>query len=124
MRAFVFPGQGSQYVGMGKSLADSFPIAKRTFDEADAALGDKLSALIFGGPIETLTETANNQPAILTVSTAFWRVLQEKKGAALDCGIVAGHSLGEDSALLAAGALDFAGAGRLAPAPRRVLPEG
>src|SRR5438132_7669622 len=123
MRAFVFPGQGSQYVGMGKSLADSFPVAKRTFEEADAALGEKLSALIFGGPIETLTETANNQPAILTVSTAFWRVLQEKKGPALDCGIVAGHSLGEYSALVAAGAIDFADAVRLVRARGRFMQE-
>ena len=114
MRAFVFPGQGSQYVGMGKALAGTYPVAKRTFEEADEALGSKLSELIFSGPLETLTETANNQPAILTTSIAFWRVLLELKGeAALDCGIVGGHSLGEYSALVAAGAMDFADAVRL-----------
>src|SRR5512143_138693 len=98
MRAFVFPGQGSQYVGMGKELAEKFPVAKKTFEEADAALGFKLSDLIFTGPLETLTETHNNQPAILTVSIAYWRVLNEMKGGKLECGIVAGHSLGEYSA--------------------------
>ena len=74
MRAFVFPGQGSQYVGMGKELAAKFPVAKKTFEEADDALGTKLSTLIFEGPLETLTETHNNQPAILATSVAFWRV--------------------------------------------------
>lgn len=113
MRAYVFPGQGSQYVGMGKALAEKYPIAKRTYDEADEALGFKLSELIFAGPIETLTETTNNQPAILTTSVAFWRVLEEIKGPALDCGIVGGHSLGEYSALVAAGAVDFAAAVKL-----------
>lgn len=113
MRAYVFPGQGSQYVGMGKALADQFPVAKRTFEEADDALGTKLSALIFSGPIETLTETQNNQPAILTTSIAFWRVLQELKGSALQAGIVGGHSLGEYSALVAAEALDFSAAVKL-----------
>lgn len=114
MRAYVFPGQGSQYVGMGKALAEKYPVAKRTFEEADEALGFALSTLIFSGPIETLTETTNNQPAILTTSVAFWRVLEELKGAAgLDCGIVGGHSLGEYSALVAAGAVDFAAAVKL-----------
>src|SRR5439155_8712046 len=113
MRAFVFPGQGSQYVGMGKDLAEKYPVAKKTFDEADEALGEKLSALIFSGPLETLTETRNNQPAILTVSVAFWRVLNELKAGKLDCGIVAGHSLGEYSALVASGALEFAAAVKL-----------
>ncbi len=107
MKAYVFPGQGSQYVGMGKELAEKYPIAKKTFDEADEALGFALSKLIFEGPIEKLTETENNQPAILTTSTAFWRVLKEIKGAALDAGVVAGHSLGEYSALVAADAIDF-----------------
>ena len=113
MRAYVFPGQGSQYVGMGKALAEKYPIAKKTYDEADEALGFKLSDLIFSGPLETLTETTNNQPAILTTSIAFWRVLEELKGDKLDCGIVGGHSLGEYSALVAAGALDFAAAVKL-----------
>src|SRR5579859_377635 len=110
MRAFVFPGQGSQEVGMGKALADKYPVAKRTFEEADDALGDALSRVIFEGPIETLTQTTNTQPALLTVSTAFFRVLRELKGDALGVGIVAGHSLGEYSALVAADALDFGAA--------------
>ena len=110
MKAYVFPGQGSQYVGMGKALAEKYSIAKRTFEEADEALSFKLSELIFAGPLEKLTETTNNQPAILTTSVAFWRVLNELKGDKLDCGIVGGHSLGEYSALVAAGALDFAAA--------------
>lgn len=113
MKAYVFPGQGSQYVGMGKALAEKYPVAKRTFEEADEALGFALSALIFGGPLETLTETANNQPAILTTSVAFWRVLNEVKGGTLDAGIVGGHSLGEYSALVAAGAVDFTAAVRI-----------
>lgn len=123
MRAYVFPGQGSQYVGMGKALADKYAVAKRTFEEADEALGTPLSKLIFEGPIETLTETANNQPAILATSVAFWRVLQEVKGPRLDAGIVAGHSLGEYSALVAAGALDFASAVRLVRARGRYMTE-
>jgi [acyl-carrier-protein] S-malonyltransferase len=123
VRAFVFPGQGSQYVGMGKALAERHPVAQKTFDEADAALGEKLSRLIFEGPIETLTETANNQPAILTTSIAFWRVLQELKGSALDCGVLAGHSLGEYSALVAAGSLGFADAVRLVRARGRFMQE-
>ena len=113
MRAYVFPGQGSQYVGMGKALAEKYPVAKRTYEEADEALGFKLSELIFNGPLETLTETANNQPALLTTSTAFWRVLKELKGDTLDAGVVGGHSLGEYSALVAADAVDFAAAVKL-----------
>lgn len=113
MKAYVFPGQGSQYVGMGKALAERYPVAKRTFDEADEALGFKLSDLIFSGPLEKLTETANNQPALLTTSTAYWRVLRELKGDALDAGVVGGHSLGEYSALVAADAVDFAAAVKL-----------
>lgn len=123
MRAFVFPGQGSQYVGMGKELAANFPVAARTFEEADDALGTKLSALIFEGPLETLTETHNNQPAILTTSVAYWRVLRELKGDALGATVVGGHSLGEYSALVAADAIDFAAAVKLVRARGRYMTE-
>lgn len=123
MRAFVFPGQGSQYVGMGKELAAKFPVAARTFAEADDALGTKLSTLIFEGPLETLTETHNNQPAILATSIAYWRVLQELKGAALGATVVGGHSLGEYSALVAADAIDFAAAVKLVRARGRYMTE-
>jgi len=107
--AFIFPGQGSQAAGMGKALADAFPAARRVFDEVDAALGEKLSALCFEGPDEKLKLTANTQPAILTVSSAAAAVLAEK-GIVPD--VVAGHSLGEYSALVAAGALSPADAAR------------
>lgn len=108
--ALVFPGQGSQFAGMGKSLAEAFPTARRTFEEADEALGFALSALCFAGPEEDLKRTENTQPAILTASVAAWRVLAEK-GVRPD--YVAGHSLGEYSALVAAGSLDFTDAVRL-----------
>src|SRR5436190_6333909 len=108
--AFLFPGQGSQFAGMGKSLAAAFPEARRVFDEADEALGFPLSTLCFEGPDADLKLTQNTQPAILTVSTAAFRVL-EARGRRPD--YVAGHSLGEYSALVAAGALDFADAVRL-----------
>ncbi len=107
--AFIFPGQGSQAVGMGKSLYDSFPEARAVFDEADAALGESLSKLCFEGPEEALKLTENTQPTILTVSVAAFRVL-EARGLRPD--LVAGHSLGEYSALVAAGALPFADAVR------------
>ena len=110
MKAFVFPGQGSQSVGMGRALADAFPEARATFDEADAALGWRLSEVIFEGPAERLTLTENTQPAILTMSVAAWRVL-DARGFRPD--IVAGHSLGEYSAHVAAGTLAFADAVRL-----------
>jgi [acyl-carrier-protein] S-malonyltransferase len=108
--AFLFPGQGSQEVGMGKALADGFPICARTFAEADAALGEALSDLIFNGPAERLTLTENTQPAILTMSVAAWRLLHDR-----GCrpAFVAGHSLGEYSANVAAGTLAFADAVRL-----------
>ncbi|MGA7560789.1 MAG: ACP S-malonyltransferase [Terriglobales bacterium] len=107
--AFLFPGQGSQAVGMGKDLADNYPVARRTFEEADEALGYKLSELCFEGPEEKLKLTEITQPAILTASVAAWRVLQEK---GLKPDFVAGHSLGEYSAHVAAGTLAFADAVR------------
>src|SRR5208282_1990438 len=107
--AFLFPGQGSQSVGMGKELADNYPVARQTFEEADEALGYKLSQVCFEGPEEKLKLTEITQPAILTVSIAAWRVLQEK---GLKPDYVAGHSLGEYSAHVAAGTLAFADAVR------------
>ena len=105
--AFLFPGQGSQAVGMGKSLAENFAPARAVFDEVDAALGQKLSTLMFEGPEDQLTLTANAQPALMAVSLAVIRTLEAEKG--LDLGkaadFVAGHSLGEYSALAAAGAI-------------------
>jgi len=108
--AFVFPGQGSQYAGMGKELAESFPAAREVFEEADRALGFSISQLCFSGSEEALKLTENTQPALLTASVAAYRVL-EQKGVCPD--YVAGHSLGEYSALVAAGALKFADAVRL-----------
>jgi len=108
--AFLFPGQGSQYAGMGKSLADNFPVAREAFDEADAALGLCISKLCFEGPAEALQLTENTQPALLTVSIAAFRVLRER---GLKPDFVAGHSLGEYSALVAAGSIEFADAVRL-----------
>jgi [acyl-carrier-protein] S-malonyltransferase len=103
--AFLFPGQGSQAVGMGKELAEKYPIARQTFDEANDALGYKLSQLCFEGPEEKLRMTEITQPAILTASVAAWRVLNEK---GLTPRFVAGHSLGEYSAHVAAGTITFA----------------
>jgi [acyl-carrier-protein] S-malonyltransferase len=112
--AFIFPGQGSQAVGMGKELADAFPAAKAVFDEVDAALGEKLSDLIWGGPIETLTLTANAQPALMAVSLASARALEAGFGVKIaQAAFVAGHSLGEYSALAAAGALSVTDAAKL-----------
>jgi len=112
--AFIFPGQGSQAVGMGKELADAFPAAKAVFDEVDAALGEKLSDLIWSGPIETLTLTANAQPALMAVSLAAARALEAGFGVKpSQATFVAGHSLGEYSALAAAGALSVTDAAKL-----------
>ena len=113
--AFVFPGQGSQAVGMGKALAETFLAARRVFDEIDEALGDKLSRIMWEGPAETLTLTENTQPALLAHSLAVMRVLETEAGVDLarDAAFVAGHSLGEYSALAAAGSLALADAARL-----------
>src|SRR5580704_13795711 len=113
--ALVFPGQGSQAVGMGRALAASFAVARQVFDEVDAALGDKLSALMWEGPAETLTLTENAQPALLAVSLAALRVLETEAGFDVqrEAAYVAGHSLGEYSALAAAGSLRPAAAARL-----------
>ena len=114
-RAFVFPGQGSQSVGMGKALADAFPQAKAVFDEVDEALSQKLSALMWEGPAEELTLTANAQPALMAVSLAAIRVLEAEAGLDLrkHAAFVAGHSLGEYSALAAAGSLSISDTARL-----------
>src|SRR5580704_7229752 len=108
--AFVFPGQGSQYVGMGKSLAEKFAAARAIFDQADEALGFPLTQLCFEGPAETLQLTENMQPALLTVSVAAWRVLDQQN---VHPDFVAGHSVGEFSALVCAKSLAFADAVRL-----------
>ncbi|MFT6912648.1 MAG: [acyl-carrier-protein] S-malonyltransferase [Paracoccaceae bacterium] len=112
-RAFVFPGQGAQAVGMGLALAESYPAARAVFDEVDSALGESLSALIWEGDIETLTLTANAQPALMATSLAVVRAL-EAEGVTLQAAdFVAGHSLGEYSALCAAGAIGLADTARL-----------
>ena len=104
MIAFVFPGQGAQKVGMGQALADRFPICRQTFDEADAALGEPLSALCFSGPEDRLLLTENTQPAILAVSVAACRLVESQ---GVRAAFAAGHSLGEYSAHVAAGTLSF-----------------
>jgi [acyl-carrier-protein] S-malonyltransferase len=114
MLALLFPGQGSQFVGMGKALCDESPAARAVFEEADAALGFSLSRLCFEGPEEELKKTANTQPAILTHSVAAWRDLQARFPQRLEgVAFTAGHSLGEYSANVAAGSLCFADAVRL-----------
>lgn len=114
-RALIFPGQGSQAVGMGKALAEAYPQARAVFDEVDDALGQKLSALMFEGPADELTLTANAQPALMAASLAGFRVLEAERGLDLarDVACVAGHSLGEYAALAAAGSLTVTDAARL-----------
>jgi len=113
--AFLFPGQGSQTVGMGKALADTFPAARQVFAEVDEALGDNLSKTVFEGPQDTLTLTQNAQPALMAMSLAVIRVLEAEAGLdiARDAKFVAGHSLGEYSALAAAGTFTIGDAARL-----------
>lgn len=111
--AVLFPGQGSQEVGMGKDFADTFPIARQTFDEADSILGYSLSTLCFEGPAEELNLTRYTQPALYVSSIAMLRVLQEKVGKSWQPMCAAGHSLGELTALTAAGSLAFADGVRL-----------
>src|ERR671913_427253 len=129
-RALIFPGQGSQAVGMGKALAEAFPQARAVFDEVDAALSQKLSEVMWEGPAEDLTLTANAQPALMAVSLAALRVLASEAGLDLkrDVAFVAGHSLGEYSALAAAGSLSVPDAARLlrlrGDAMQRAVPVG
>ena len=129
-RAFVFPGQGSQAVGMGRELAEAFQAARLVFEEVDDALGQKLSRLMFEGPEQELTLTENAQPALMAVSLAVVRVLQSEGGVELAkvARFVAGHSLGEYSALASAGTLDLADAARLlklrGQAMQRAVPVG
>lgn len=113
MRAFVFPGQGAQSIGMGRELAEAYPAAKAVFDEVDAALGEPLSDLIWNGDAETLTLTQNAQPALMATSMAAMRALEAEGFGIADAAYVAGHSLGEYSALCAAGALSLADTARL-----------
>ena len=120
MIAFIFPGQGAQKVGMGKALADAFPVCQQTFQEADAALGEPLSTVIFEGPESSLTLTENTQPAILTVSIAAYRLLEAR---GITPAYVAGHSLGEYSANVAAGTFAFADALRLVRRRGRFMQE-
>lgn len=114
-KAFVFPGQGSQNVGMAKEFYDNFDVAKNVFKEVDAALGKNLSQIIFEGPQELLTQTENAQPAIMCTSIAILRVLEQESGKSINqlCKYVAGHSLGEYSALCASGALSLSDTARL-----------
>ncbi|MEF3047556.1 ACP S-malonyltransferase [Pseudotabrizicola sp. L79] len=122
-RAFVFPGQGAQTIGMGKALAEAYPAAKAVFDEVDDALGEPLSALIWDGDIAELTLTQNAQPALMATSIAALRAL-EAEGFGMDqCSFVAGHSLGEYSALCAAGALTLPDTARLLRIRGRAMQE-
>jgi [acyl-carrier-protein] S-malonyltransferase len=124
-RAFVFPGQGSQAVGMGRELAEAFPAAAQVFEEVDEVLGQSLSRLMFEGPLETLTLTENAQPALMAVSMAVVRVLETEGGIDLarTGRLVAGHSLGEYSALAAAGCFSLADAARLLRVRGRAMQE-
>src|SRR5665213_1303996 len=127
--AFLFPGQGSQSVGMGAALADAFPAARAVFQEVDDALGEHLSRLVREGPQDQLTLTENAQPALMAVSLAVVRVLDQEFGVGVDrAAFVAGHSLGEYSALCAAGALTLGDTARLlklrGQAMQRAVPVG
>ena len=122
-RAFVFPGQGAQVIGMGKALADAYPAARAVFDEVDEALGDRLSALIWEGAQEDLTLTQNAQPALMATSIAAMRALEAEGIAVGSAAFVAGHSLGEYSALCAAGALSLADTARLLRLRGRAMQE-
>ncbi len=127
-RAFVFPGQGAQTIGMGRDLAEAYPEARAVFDEVDAALGEKLSTLIWEGEIETLTLTRNAQPALMATSLAAMAALKAEGVEVTAASFVAGHSLGEYSALAAAGALSLADTARLlrlrGEAMQAAVPEG
>jgi [acyl-carrier-protein] S-malonyltransferase len=128
MRAFVFPGQGAQAIGMGQDLANAYPSARAVFEEVDDALGEALSALIFEGSLETLTLTRNAQPALMATSMAAMRALEAEGVAITDADFVAGHSLGEYSALAASGALGIADCARLlrvrGDAMQQAVPQG
>ncbi|MFT3973034.1 MAG: ACP S-malonyltransferase [Amaricoccus sp.] len=123
MRAFVFPGQGAQVIGMGRDLAEAYPAARAVFDEVDAALGEALSALIWDGDIAELTLTANAQPALMATSLAAVRALEAEGVPLSGAAFVAGHSLGEYSALCAAGALSLADTARLLRLRGRAMQE-
>ncbi len=122
-RAFVFPGQGAQTIGMGRDLAQAYPAAKAVFDEVDEALGEKLSTLIWEGEQDALTLTQNAQPALMATSIAAMRALEAEGVKVTDAAFVAGHSLGEYSALAAAGALSVADAARLLRTRGRAMQE-
>ncbi len=128
MTVWLFPGQGTQKVGMGRALFDASPAARAVFEAADDALGEPLSRLIFEGPLDGLTQTANAQPAIVTVSIATLAALREAHPTLPDPSYAAGHSLGEYSALVAAGALDLSTAVRIVrlrgEAMQRAVPAG
>ncbi|MFA9231491.1 MAG: ACP S-malonyltransferase [Microgenomates group bacterium] len=122
-RAFVFPGQGAQTIGMGKALADAFPVAQAVFDEVDDALGEKLSSLIWEGSIDELTLTQNAQPALMATSIAALRALESEGLRLSAASFVAGHSLGEYSALCAAGSLGLSDTARLLRIRGRAMQE-
>lgn len=122
-RAFVFPGQGAQTIGMGRALADAYPAARAVFDEVDEALGERLSALIWDGDIATLTMTENAQPALMATSIAALRALEAEGFGLEQASFVAGHSLGEYSALCAAGAFSLSDTARLLKIRGRAMQE-
>jgi [acyl-carrier-protein] S-malonyltransferase len=122
-RAFVFPGQGAQVVGMGRDLAEAYPAARAVFEEVDAALGEALSAMVWDGPQDALTLTRNAQPALMATSIAALRAMQAEGFGIERADFVAGHSLGEYSALCAAGSLSLADAARLLRRRGRAMQE-